>query len=140
MHVLFKKFDEYCKAKQNRTMECYKFNMPNQGKEETVNQYITTLRLLAKNCNFGTLKDEMIRDRLVCGIMSECMKGHLLREQELSLMMICQVDEEYSKQMKFLSEEEPEQVVQAVKQTSQQAKPVRAKPQDRELQEASQQC
>eukprot|EP00731_Ephydatia_muelleri_P013912 Em0007g1222a len=70
--VLFKKFDEYCRAKQNVTMERYKFNMRNQGKDETVNQYITVLRLLAKNCTFGPLEDEMIRDSL-------------LREQELSL-------------------------------------------------------
>ena len=58
-------------------MECYKFNMRNQGKDETVNQYITALRLLAKNCTFGPLEDEMIRDRLVCGITSERVKGRL---------------------------------------------------------------
>ena len=140
--VLFKKFDEYCRAKQNVTMERYKFNMRNQGKDETVNQYITALRLLAKNCTFGPLEDEMIRDRLVCGIISERVKGRLLREQELSLdkaMMICQVEEESSKQMKLFSDEEPEQVVQALKQTSLQAKPGRTKPQDKEPQEANEQ-
>ena len=142
--VLFKKFDELVlqRTKQNVTMERYKFNMRNQGKDETVNQYITALRLLAKNCNFGSLEDEMIRNRLVCGIISERVKGCLLREQELSLdkaTMICQVEEESSKQMKLFSDEEPKQVVQALKQTSLQAKPGRAKPQDREPQEASEQ-
>ena len=138
--VLFKKFDEYCRAKQNVTMERYKFNMRNQGKDETVNQFITALRLLAKNCTFGPLEDEMIRGRLVCGIISERVKGRLLREQELSLdkaMMICQVEEASSKQMKLFSDEEPEQVVQALKQTSLQAKPGRTKPQDKEPQEAN---
>lgn len=45
-------------------------------------------------------------------IMLEQVKGHLLRELELSLdktMMICQVEEKISKQIKFLSEEEPDQ-------------------------------
>ena len=79
LDVLFTKFEEYCNSKQNVTMERYKFNMCNQGKEETVNQYVVILKLLAKNCKFGSLEDEMIRDRMVCGITSEQVKGRLLR-------------------------------------------------------------
>ena len=78
LDVLFTKFEEYCNSKQNVTMELYKFNMCNQGKE-TVNQYVVVLTLLAKNCKFGSLEDEMIRDRMVCGITSEQVKGRLLR-------------------------------------------------------------
>ena len=135
LDVLFAKFEEYCNSKQNVTMERYKFNTRNQGKEETVNQYVVVLKLLAKNCKFGILEDEMIRDRLVCGITSERVKGRLLRERELSLdkaMLICQIEEESNKQMKLLSEEGPETVVQVVKRTPHYEKPVRSKPLDKE--------
>ena len=44
---LIQKFEDYCKPKQNTTMQRYKFNKRVQGETESVDQY--ELRLLAKN-------------------------------------------------------------------------------------------
>lgn len=99
---------------------------PRKGGNKSICHF-KKLKLLAKNCNFGSLVDETIRDRLVCGIISERVKERLLREQELSLdkaMLIRQVEEESNKQIKLLSEEGPETVVQAVKQTPHHGKPI----------------
>ena len=49
--VLFKKFEEYCKPKKNVTVQRYKFNTRCQGASESVDQYVTALRLAARTCN-----------------------------------------------------------------------------------------
>ena len=60
--VLFRRFEDYCRSKQNVTMEWFKFNTRNQTADETINQYVTALKLLARSCSFGVLEDELIRD------------------------------------------------------------------------------
>ena len=52
---------------------------------EAVPKYIARLRQLSQDCQFGSFLDEMIRDRLVCGINSEMIQSRLLSEPELSL-------------------------------------------------------
>ena len=77
-------------------MERYKFNKRAQGETESVGQYITELRLLAKNCRFGDLQDELIRDRIICGINSERLQARLLREEALTLekaTSLCKADQ-----------------------------------------------
>ena len=89
-------------------MKSYKFNTRVQRNEETANQYVTELKLLAKNCNFGALKDELIRDCVVYGINSERVKERLLREENLTLekaLLLCRVNEQSSKQLRGMKEE-----------------------------------
>ena len=83
--ILFSKFEEYCKPKQNVTIERYRFNTRTQGEYETVDQYVTELKLISKNCSFGDLESKLIRDRVVCGIHSDEVRQHLLRAEELTL-------------------------------------------------------
>ena len=52
-------------------MEQFKSNTLNQATDETINQYVTALKLLARSYNLGVLEDELLRDRVVCGIVSE---------------------------------------------------------------------
>ena len=76
-----------------------------QQKDETADE----LKLIAKNCNFGSLEDELIRDRLVYGTYSERVKERLLREEELTLLKalkICRADEQSNKQLKAMKTEE----------------------------------
>ena len=49
--TLFAKFEAYCKPKQNVTIERYRFNTCVQAKHETIDQYLTELKLIAKNCS-----------------------------------------------------------------------------------------
>lgn len=56
------------------------FNMRNQHQEQTFDKYVTELKLLASTCNYGTLNESLIRDRIVCGIINSS-----LREQDLTL-------------------------------------------------------
>ena len=79
INVLFTKFEEYCKPKQNVTVERHQFNTRVQDKVEQIDQYVTDLRLSAKNCSFGNLENELIRDRIVYGVNSDDIKQQLLR-------------------------------------------------------------
>ena len=66
--VVLKKFEEFCLGEVNETYESYMFFCRNQDAGETVEYYITTLRKMAKTCNFGRLEDRLLRDRVVMGI------------------------------------------------------------------------
>jgi hypothetical protein len=43
------------------------------------------LRLKVKTCEYGTMADEMIKDRIVVGVQSDIVRGRLLREKDLNL-------------------------------------------------------
>ena len=65
---LFKRFDDFCKPKQNITVERYKFNTHTQKTDQTIDEYVMELKLIAKNCGYGELEDDLVRDRIVCGV------------------------------------------------------------------------
>ena len=59
------KLDEYFKVRKNVIFEWARFNRRNQLTEETA---ITSLFHLLDSCNYGSLKNKMLWDRLVVGI------------------------------------------------------------------------
>ncbi|PIK33923.1 hypothetical protein BSL78_29258 [Apostichopus japonicus] len=48
-------------------------------------EYLTDLRSKANTCEFGTLHDSLIKDRIVCGIQSEPLHERMLRDAKLNL-------------------------------------------------------
>ena len=40
---------------------------------------------MAEHCNFQATLDDMLRDRLVCGVTDGCLQRRLLAEPELTL-------------------------------------------------------
>ncbi|UYV76620.1 K02A2.6-like [Cordylochernes scorpioides] len=48
--------------------------------EETISQFMATLRGLAEPCKFGSMLNEMLRDKLVVGVRSENLQKRLLQE------------------------------------------------------------
>jgi len=79
--VVIKKFEEYCTSKKNVAYERHMFNTSAQGATEGIDAYVTELRKLPRNCEFGELHDSIIRDRIVCGIRSNEVSKRLLREK-----------------------------------------------------------
>ena len=64
---------------------------------ETIDEYYTTLKKMSKNCKFGALEEELLRDRIIVGIRSHTLKERMLREPDLSLdkaIDICRLDEQ----------------------------------------------
>ena len=65
---VIEEFDKYFKVKKNVIYEHASFNRRSQLPEESVDRFITEVHSLADSCKFGTMKGELIRDRLVVGI------------------------------------------------------------------------
>ena len=72
-------------CKKNTIFEQARFNRRCQGEDETAEQFITSLFALPDNCNYGDLRDEFIRDRLVVGIKDAALSEHLQIDADLTL-------------------------------------------------------
>ena len=62
------KLDAFFKVQTNVIYERAKFNRRDQKEGESVEQYISALYDLVESCEYGELRDEMLRDRIVVGI------------------------------------------------------------------------
>ena len=61
------KFDELFKVRRNVIFERARFNRRVQKEGESADQFITALYELIETCEYGDLKEEMLRDRTVEG-------------------------------------------------------------------------
>ena len=106
VNKITEKFEEYCNPRKNVTWKRHKFNTRNQQQGETIDQYATDLKTKAQTCEFAELKDSLIRDRVVCGIICDKTCARLLKESELTLQKaldICRANEATTSQLKTLS-------------------------------------
>ena len=82
---VLKKFDDFFKVRRNVIFERARFNGRNQLDAETAESYITVLYGLVENCEYGALRDEMLRDRLVVGIRDKSLSEKLQLDAVLTL-------------------------------------------------------
>ena len=82
---IFEAFNKFYVGKTNETYERYIFNARFQEETENIDVYLAELRKLAKTCNYGTLEDDLIRDRIVIGINNEDIRRKLLEKADLTL-------------------------------------------------------
>ena len=79
------KFDGFFRVRKNVIYERARFNRRYQLEGESVDEYITALYSLVETCEYGTLRDEMLRDRIVVGIQDSAMSEKLQLDPELTL-------------------------------------------------------
>ena len=68
----------------SETVQRFKFNSRTRKPGESVANFIAQQRALAEHCNYGATLEEMLRDRLVCGINDEAIQKRLLAEPKLT--------------------------------------------------------
>ncbi|KAL4720153.1 hypothetical protein ACJJTC_015080 [Scirpophaga incertulas] len=96
IECLMRKFEEHFNTKPNITVRRFKFFSRNQDENESIDEYVTALRMLSQQCEFSDLQESLIRDKIVCGIVNNKVRDRLLRTEELTLsktIQICQVAE-----------------------------------------------
>ena len=71
--------------KPSETIQRFKFNTRLQQPDESIASYLSELRKLAENCNYGGVLNDMLRDRLVCGVNDDKIQRLLLMEDTLTL-------------------------------------------------------
>ena len=79
------KFEAHFVVKRNVIFERDKFNLRSQQDGESVDNFITDLYCLAEYCEFGTLRDDLIRDRIVVGIKDKKLSEQLQLDSKLTL-------------------------------------------------------
>ena len=77
--------EKYFKPALNVTYERFIFNTCDQQSHETVDEYVNKLRGLSETCEFGTLRDSLIKDRIVLGTKNKQVRATLLNQKELTL-------------------------------------------------------
>ena len=80
-----KKFKELCEGARNVIYERLLFNQRNQKEGERIDNYVSELKRVSPTCDFGDLRDSLIRDRIVGGVLSDELRGELLKKPDLVL-------------------------------------------------------
>ena len=115
---VLQKFEEYCNPKKNIPYERYLFNSRMQKTDESIDDYVTQLRLLADNCEFSQLKDSLIRDMIIFGTNDGKLKENMLREPDISLekaMQMCRLTERAKEHHNTMTKQNIEEIDKIVK-------------------------
>ena len=102
-------FDGHCNPRKNETVERFKFFSRTQDPGESQEKFVTDLKLWATTCNFGDLKDSLVRDRIIFGIQDRQLREELLKIPDLDLqrcLSICRAAELSKTRTKPLEEGE----------------------------------
>ena len=78
-------FETHFVGHSNVIFERARFNKRVQGAQESVINFIESLYVLAETCQFGTLKEESIRDCIVDGIRNAVLSQKLMQDDTLTL-------------------------------------------------------
>ncbi|XP_068747958.1 uncharacterized protein [Montipora capricornis] len=82
---VLQKFEEHCEPKKNVTYERYQFFSRAHVSGKTIDEYVTVLRKLSETCEFGTLRNSLIKDRIVLGVNNCTTRERLLGVHVLTL-------------------------------------------------------
>lgn len=77
--------DTYFNSRKNLIFARAKFNRRVQHPGESVDSFIQDLHKLADDCSYMTLRDELIRDRIVVGVKDDDLSKQMQGKQDLTL-------------------------------------------------------
>ena len=77
--------NDFFKVQANVIYERAKFNHRDQKEGESIEQYISVLYELVESCEYGELRDKMLRDRIVVGIRDFSLFERLQMDANLTL-------------------------------------------------------
>ena len=77
--------NSYFVARRNTIVERARFNTRKQTPEESVDTFIQDLYRIAEDCDYGTLKDQLICDRIVVGVLDDTLSDRLQAKSDLTL-------------------------------------------------------
>ncbi|CAH2245254.1 Hypothetical predicted protein [Pelobates cultripes] len=77
--------EAFFRPAKNLICERYIFGSCKQEECESIDNFVTRLREKAASCEYGSLRDELIRHKIVLDINTESTCRRLLREQDLNL-------------------------------------------------------
>lgn len=120
--VVIKKFDEFFMGETRDFIERMKFYRRKQENNETFEQFLSALRILAKSCGFcKCMNDTLIMDRIIDGHAEEKVRDKLVRQDKLNLqtaLNICRSMEVTAENLKVVKQEPKEDEVNSLQHRS----------------------
>ena len=104
--TVLQKFDVYMSPKKNITYMRYRFFSCKQLEGQSIDDFAIEIKSRAQHCEFDTLRDSLIRDKIVMGVNSKKVQERLFREEDLDLnkaIQICRAAEEVKEQTQDIS-------------------------------------
>ncbi|RWS19244.1 GagPol-like protein, partial [Leptotrombidium deliense] len=99
-------FETYCKSRCNVTFARFTFNKRMQREGETFDSFLTDIRILAKDCDYSTVEESLLTDRIVIGVRDDTLRANLLRKSKLSLkdaIDMCRASESSASQVREIT-------------------------------------
>ena len=127
-------FEAHCIGEVNVVYERYVFYQRKQENGETFDNFLSDLRKLVKTCDFGTVEDSTVRDRIVMGIRDDATRRKLLQSRKLDLKTaidICRASESATKHLRAMSKPDDVHAIHAEKQRGARARSSSRKPKNR---------
>jgi hypothetical protein len=81
---------QYFNPKRNTTIEIFKFCQAKQTNEETVEQFVTRLRLLSTYCEFADVNKEIVK-QVIQTCTSKKLRRDLLKTDDIELTKILKI-------------------------------------------------
>lgn len=85
LDTMMEKFDNHFQPIRNLIYERSVFNQMTQGPEQAVGDFITAVQSQADNCEYGGMKNELVRDRIVVGVRDPKLRQYLIDIDNLDL-------------------------------------------------------
>ena len=84
---LIQLFNNYFLPKKNIAVERNNFFTRKQSPGETIDEFLTDLKILSQTCEFGVIEEELVRDLFRCGLNEDniYIKERLLQEGNITL-------------------------------------------------------
>ena len=83
--VVLAKFGDYYNSRRKPAFESYKFWQRQQAEGEPFDKWLTELRIIASNCEFGTSTDRLIRDKILFGTNDDAARQRMIEEDNPTL-------------------------------------------------------
>ena len=101
--TLKEKFDAYFQPVKNVIFKRVKFNRMIQGPEQSIHDFITELRVQADNCEYGEMRDQVIRDRIVVGVSDRRLTEMLTSMEALDLTECIKKAKQFTSQQEHMA-------------------------------------
>ncbi len=84
--AVLEKFQDHFVVRHNVIYERAVFNRRIQAEHESVENFLTDLNTLSEHCDYGDLREELIRDRIVVGIKDRRLSEKMQLDRNLTLI------------------------------------------------------
>ncbi|XP_040175177.1 uncharacterized protein LOC120908322 [Anopheles arabiensis] len=82
---------EYFTPVENIVSERYQFRKLKQSSDQSINDYIISLKAKAQSCDYGSFLPDALRDQFVAGIRDHELRTRLLRESRVKFADACEI-------------------------------------------------